>query len=113
MLDLDLIRRDPDLVRQALRSRGEELAVEAILDLDARRRESIHQADELRGQRNKASQEIGQRGQVPAELLQEMRGVGQRISALEEEVKGIENELSGLLMTIPNIPRDDVPVGPD
>ncbi|MCH7705870.1 MAG: serine--tRNA ligase [Chloroflexi bacterium] len=113
MLDLDLIRRDPDLVRQALRSRGEELAVEAILDLDARRRESIHRADELRGQRNKASHEIGRSGQLPPEMLQEMRGVGQRISALEEEVKGIENELSGLLMTIPNIPRDDVPVGPD
>ena len=113
MLDLDLIRRDPDLVRQALRSRGEELAVEAILDLDARRRERIHRADELRGQRNKASHEIGRSGQLPPEMLQEMRGVGQRISALEEEVKGIENELSGLLMTIPNIPRDDVPVGPD
>ena len=113
MLDLDLIRRDPDLVRKALHSRGEELAVETILELDTRRRESIHQADELRNQRNKASQEIGQRGQLPPELLQEMRGVGQRISVLEEEVKGIENELSSLLLTIPNIPRDDVPVGPD
>ena len=113
MLDLDLIRRDPDLVRKALHSRGEELAVETILELDTRRRESIHQADELRNQRNKASQEIGQRGQLPPELLQEMRGVGQRINVLEEEVKGIENELSSLLLTIPNIPRDDVPVGPD
>jgi len=113
VLDLDLIRRDPDLVRKALHSRGEELAVETILELDTRRRESIHQADELRNQRNKASQEIGQRGQLPPELLQEMRGVGQRISVLEEEVKGIENELSSLLLTIPNIPRDDVPVGPD
>jgi len=113
VLDLDLIRRDPDLVRKALHSRGEELAVETILELDTRRRESIHQADELRNQRNKASQEIGQRGQLPPELLQEMRGVGQRINVLEEEVKGIENELSSLLLTIPNIPRDDVPVGPD
>ncbi len=113
MLDLDLIRRDPDLVRQALRNRGEELAVETILDLDTRRREGIHQADELRGQRNKVSHEIGQSGRLPQEMLEEMRGVGQRISVLEDEVKGIESELSGLLLTVPNIPRDDVPVGPD
>ena len=113
MLDLDLIRRDPDLVRQALRNRGEELAVETILELDSRRRELIHRADEMRAQRNKASQEIGQSGQLPTELLQEMRGVGERISALEEEVKGVESELSGLMLTLPNIPRDDVPVGLD
>ena len=113
MLDLDLIRRDPELVRQALRNRGEESALEPILTLDAQRRERIFEGDELRARRNHVSQEIGRGGERPPAILQEMRQVGERIKALEEEVNGIEGELTTRLLTLPNIPRDDVPVGLD
>ena len=113
MLDLDLIRRDPELVRQALRNRGEESALEPILGLDAQRRQRIFEGDELRSRRNQVSQEIGRSGERPPALLEEMRQVGEHIKALEEEVKGIEGELTALLLALPNIPRDDVPVGPD
>ena len=113
MLDLDLIRRDPELVRQALHSRGEESALEPILELDTRRRQRIHEGDELRARRNQVSQEIGRSPERSPEVLQEMRHVGERVKALEDEVKGIEEELNALLLTLPNIPKDNVPVGPD
>ena len=113
MLDLDLIRRDPELVRQALHSRGEESALEPILELDTQRRQRIHEGDQLRSRRNQVSQEIGRSAERSPEVLQEMRQVGERIKALEDEVKGIEEELNALLLTLSNIPKDDVPVGPD
>ena len=113
MLDLDLIRRDTELVRQALRNRDEESFLEHILELDARRRELVYEGDQLRARRNQASQEIGRSGERPIALLQEMRQIGDQIKSVEDEVKGIEQELTGLLLNLPNIPRDDVPVGPD
>ena len=113
MLDLDLLRRDPELVRQALQRRGEEIALEPILELDTRRREAVHEGDELRAHRNEVSKKIGLSGQRSPELIQEMRQVGERIKALEEEAKGLEERLRSLLLTMPNIPREDVPPGPD
>ncbi len=129
MLDLDLIRRDPDLIRQALQRRGEEIALEPILALDARRRQAVHQGDELRARRNEVSKEIGQlvgeagrtldQGQAKESseraerAKKEMRQVGGRIKVLEDEVKSLDEELNGLLLTLPNIPREEVPDGPD
>ena len=113
MLDLDLIRRDPDQVRQALENRGEDDSVGPILELDGRRRESIRIGDELRAYRNQVSQEIGRSQERPLERIQEMRDVGERIKVLEDEVKDIEQQLDGLLLRVPNIPRSDVPVGAD
>ena len=113
MLDLDLIRRDPDQVRQALENRGEDDSVGPILELDGRRRESIRIGDELRAYRNQVSQEIGRSQERPLERIQEMRDVGERIKVLEDEVKDIEQQLDGLLLRVPNIPRNDVPVGAD
>ncbi len=114
MLDLDLIRRNPELVRQALRSRGEELALEPILELDAQRRLLIHEGDQLRARRNQVSREIGGGGghRDPG-LIREMRQVGERIKALEEEAKALEEQRDALLLTLPNIPSNDVPVGSD
>ncbi|MBI4311568.1 MAG: serine--tRNA ligase [Chloroflexi bacterium] len=114
MLDIELIRRNPDLVRQALASRGEESALEPILALDAKRRDAIHQGDELRARRNAVSQEIGRsKGERPPELIAEMRQVGDRIKALEEEVKAVEAEVNNALLVLPNLPRPDVPQGLD
>ena len=113
MLDLDLIRRNPELVRQALRTRGEESVLEPILELDSQRRLRVHEGDELRARRNEVSREIGHGGERKPTLIQEMRQVGERIKTLEEEAKALEEQLAALLLTLPNIPREDVPVGPD
>jgi seryl-tRNA synthetase len=117
MLSIDLIRRYPDLVRKALESRGEKDQVDQILDIDVQRRQAVAQGDELRSRRNQVSRQVGQArsaGQEPpAETIQEMRKVGDDISRLEQEVKDLDDQLSGILLTLPNIPLTDVPQGLD
>ncbi len=113
MLDLDMIRRDPDAVRQALGKRGEDSTLERILELDAERRGTIQERDELRAHRNQVSQELGRSGERPPELLQEMRLVGGNVKSLEEQLRKVEEELNALLLELPNTPLEDVPVGPD
>ncbi len=115
MLSIELIRRDPEFVRQALVSRGEEGPLEELLALDARRRHAISQGDELRARRNQASRAIGQlrsQGQdAPEVVVREMREVGQEIDALEQETKGLEERINSILLELPNLPRSDVPKG--
>ena len=113
MLDIDLIRRNPDLVREALRNRGDDSSLETILELDTRHRRHIHEGDELRARRNQASQEIGRGGESSSERRQELRLLGERVKELEEETRKLQQELAELLLVLPNIPRDDVPIGPD
>jgi seryl-tRNA synthetase len=115
MLSIELIRKDPDLVRRALESRGEEGAIGQLLELDARRRQAIAQGDELRAQRNQVSRRLGQLRaggqQPPADVVAEMRQTGERIQSLEAQVQELDQSIQTILMGLPNLPRADVPVG--
>ena len=115
MLSIEQIRRDPEYVRQALASRGEEGSLAELLALDTQRRHAISQGDELRSRRNQASRQIGQlraSGQdAPADVVQEMREVGQQISGLEQETKDLDERIHHILLELPNLPRPDVPPG--
>ena len=113
MISIDLIRSDPDRVRRATETRGDEVPIDRVLELDARRREVISETDGLRARRNEVSRELGRSGERPSELIDEMRGVGERIKQLEGESRAARDELDELLLSIPNIPADDVPVGDD
>ena len=113
MISIELIRSAPDTVRHAMESRGEELPIDRILDLDGRRRVAISEADSLRARRNDVSGRLGQTKERPPELIEEMRKVGTRIKALEDDIRTIEGELEAHLLMIPNVPADDVPVGDD
>ncbi|GIS81770.1 MAG: hypothetical protein CM1200mP15_04020 [Dehalococcoidia bacterium] len=83
MLSLELIRKDPDLVKAAMLSKGEEDCIDLILELDSKRRQAVTQGDELRAKRNEVSRHIGQArssGESPSEqVLEEMRQVGDNI----------------------------------
>lgn len=112
MLDIERIRREPEVIRRALGRRGEEeFSLDLILDLDVRRRELVSERDSLRERRNEASKEIGRMKQKPADRIQEMRDVGDRIKAVENEVREVEVQLRDRLLWLPNIPLDDVPDG--
>ncbi len=112
MLSIELIRSDPDYVRQALARRGEDAAaVDEAAELDIQRRGAIQRGDGLRARRNEASRRIGQSRERPPELLDELRSVGEEIKALEQEVAGLEERIGGILMGLPNIPLEDVPDG--
>ena len=113
MISIELIRSQPDLVRDAMAKRGEDVPIDRILELDAQRRSATAEADNLRARRNEVSRQLGHMKERPPELIQEMRDVGDRVKALEEEIRGTEEESTSLLLTIPNMPRDDVPPGED
>ena len=113
MISIDLIRRDPDLVRQAMRNRAADVPLDEILSLDEERRSLIVQADALRARRNEVSREMGRSKERPQELIEEMRSAGSQIKELEERLRSTGEKLDGLLLKVPNIPDDSAPVGPD
>ena len=113
MISIDLIRRDTDLVRQAMRNRAADVPLDEILSLDEERRSLIVQADALRARRNEVSREMGRSKERPQELIEEMRSAGSQIKELEERLRSTGDKLDGLLLSVPNIPDDSAPVGPD
>ena len=102
-------------MKSALESRGEEDPLDEILALDVTRRQLITEGDELRARRNQVSRQVGEArrdGQEPpADIVAEMRQVGDRISELEQESKSLEERIDSILMRLPNIPLPDVPKG--
>ncbi len=116
MLDINLIREQPDLVRKALRDRQMDAApVDHILDLDARRRGIIAQVESLKAERNAVSKEISQMKDPSARQakIEAMRAVGEKIAGLDKEVAAVEEELKAVASTIPNIPDGRTPLGKD
>jgi len=116
MLDLTFIREQPQKVQEGLRKRGLAMDLSSLLDLDAKRRALLRRVEELRFQRNKASDEIGRlkrEGKSAEELLVQMKGVSEEIKRLEEDIASMENKEKELLLILPNIPHESVPEGAD
>ncbi len=116
MLDIALIREQPELVKAALLSRNEDPAqVDIILALDAQRRKLLQEVEALRAERNHVSKEISRlKDKVERErLIAEMRQVGDRISELEARLREVEPDLKATMLALPNPPHASVPVGPD
>ena len=114
MLSIEQIVNDPGFVRQKLADRGETPPIEQIIELDTGRRALVHDGDVLRAKRNDVSRGIGKSGGKPSpEQIAEMRSVGDQIKAIEAQQDEVQQKLHDLLIVLPNLPRDDVPVGPD
>lgn len=115
MLDITLIREQPDRVKKAMRDLNADAPVDAILAADTRRRELLTQTESLRAERNAVSKEISRTAdaQVRQTKIERMRAVGDLIGQLEQELKEIEDSMSSLMLQVPNLPGPDVPVGPD
>lgn len=115
MLDIQLLRDNPEAVTSALRRRGIDPPVQAALELDGRRRGLLGEVEALKAERNRVSKEIGGMKDAAARQVRidEMRGLGDRIDRLDEDVRRVDQELHGLLAGLPNLPADDVPDGPD
>jgi seryl-tRNA synthetase len=111
MLDIRLIRENPDLVRQALEKRGSAFVLDDILKLDGDYRSLLRQTEELRAKHNQASKQLGQRKEKPPELMEQMRQLGEQISSLQQETKEVKARLDSLLLELPNIPHPSVPFG--
>jgi len=116
MLDINLIRETPDVVRKALKDRQMDTSpVDAILQLDEKRRALLSQVEVLKAERNVVSKEIGQMKDATARnsRIEAMREVGDRIAEFDKQVAEVENELNTLTASLPNIPDARVPYGVD
>ncbi len=116
MLDINLIREQPDMVRKSLHDRQMDPSpVDHILELDARRRAILSQVELLKAERNAVSKEIGQMKDASTRQLkiEAMRSVGERIAGLDREVSEVEEELKAAMAGIPNLPDGRTPYGKD
>ncbi len=116
MLDITLFREQPDVVRDALRKRHEDVGlVDQVIALDRRRRDLLAEVESLRAERNRVSKEIA-RTKDPAEReakIAAMRDLKARLEHLEERLRAVEQELQDVMLRIPNIPHASVPEGVD
>lgn len=118
MLDIRLIRERPDFVkdRLALRGGGDEAQIDQLLALDQQRRKTETAVQALNSQRNKLSKDIGgkrARGEPSAELEEKVRGIGDEIARLDNELSASSEQQRDLLLQIPNLPHLTVPAGKD
>ena len=116
MLSLSRIRNNPEQIKAGLDSRNESIDLDKVLKLDEKQREKIHQLNEMRAQRNSASEAIAEAkrsGKDSDDAIADMRKVSDIIRDLEKVVSDIEQTLDDQLELIPNIPHDTVPVGQD
>lgn len=114
MLDLKFVRSNLDFVKRKQRERGAGFDVEAFESLERQRRDILREVEALRNERNVASKEVGARkkkGLDATDLIEKTAAVSARIKELEEELKGVESKLTSLMLEIPNIPHESVPVG--
>ena len=116
MLSIDIIRNNPKEVEQGLARRGEKLLISEIIKLDESYRSDLAQANEMRAERNVASDKIARAkklGENSDKAINAMRKLSQQIKVLEEKTQSSKNELDQLLLGLPNIPHESVPEGKD
>lgn len=112
MLDLRLIREQPDAVARALADKGGADLIHEILARDGERRRLIRETEGLKALRNRTSADLAQyKGGVPEDLRAQMRTVGDRIKALDAELKTVDEAIEALLVQVPNVPHPSVPAG--
>ncbi len=114
MLDLELLRKQPDEVAAALRRRGAEADLEPILEADRRRRELIDRVQTLSGDRKRIGKEIGERkraGEDTAELEATATAAREELGSLTPELETVEQRLRDLMLELPNVPDPRVPAG--
>jgi len=116
MLDMKMIRENPENIRKMLKDRDVQFDLDLLLDLDKKRREMIISTDELRKKKNEMSIKISEAKKTGSEvtpIIQEMQLVSQELAKLEEVQHETELEYSKLALTIPNVLHESVPCGDD
>ena len=114
MLDIKLIRENPEKINELLKRRNPELSIDAVLEVDEERRQIQTQADELRAKRKNDSQKIGmmkKNGENTDAIQEDVRKLGDEIKALEEKQVELDEKQRNLLLYTPNIPDETTPIG--
>ena len=115
MLDLRLIREQPEFVKAEIARLHAEAPIDQILTLDERRRALLTEVEALKAERNDGSTVVGKTRDAAEreDAIARMRELGDRITALDETVRQVEAELNDLLLRVPNLPAEGVPEGAD
>lgn len=117
MLDIRLIRSEPEFVKDKVAKRGDDpKVIDEILELDKKRRELIAQTEELKSRRNKVSGEIAQKKRNKEnadDVILEMRQVGDQIKEIDQNLNQLNEDVTYRLVRIPNLISDETPVGKD
>src|ERR1700719_85505 len=118
MLDIRLIREKPDFIRERIASRGGDEAnrIDELLKVDAERRKAESELQQLQSERNRLSKEIGakkSRSEATKDLETEVRKIGDRIVDLNQRTASFDEQQRNLLLEIPNLPHESVPIGKD
>ena len=116
MLDIKLIRENPEKINELLKRRNPNLSVDAVLEIDNERRKIQFQADELRAKRKQESNKIGamkKEGIDTTEIQAEIRQLGEDVKKLEETLNELDLKQKEALLFIPNTPDPEIPIGAD
>jgi len=118
MIDIKLIRENPDFVKERLKTRDESYIklIDRLLEIDEERRKIIKEIESLRAERNEKSKLfpiLKKEGKDTTEIQQRVKQIGEIIKNLEDKLQEIENEFNNILYYIPNLPAPDVPIGKD
>jgi len=115
MLDLRLVRDNPDVVRDGLRRRGADpVLVDGVLEADRRRRDLVQEVERLRAEQNRVSAAIPKlSGEEKTRRIAEMREVSTRLKSLEPKMRSADEALHTALLRLPNLPHPSVPAGAD
>ena len=114
MLDINLIRNNPDYVKEALAKREYEVDLTEFLAWDARRREILVENETLKAERNKKSKEIPmlkKQGKDASGLLEELKQMADRVKEMDEEQTALEEKITKFVQALPNLPAEDVIAG--
>ena len=116
MLDVKFVRENIDAVKTMLSNRHNKLSLDGFVDLEKKRREVLAETETLKAQRNTVSKQIGamkKSGENADAMVAEMQAVGEKIAKLDAELKEIDGQLQDIMLSIPNMPKEDVPYGVD
>ena len=114
MLDIKLIRTEPEKVKKALARRKGNVDIDALLALDTKKRETLFEVEQLKSKQNDVSKKIPamkKAGEDTTAVFAEMKELSDEIKALDDKVRELDEEIYKTMLTIPNIPCDDVPDG--
>lgn len=114
MLDMKFIRENPDFVKEAVAKKKTTVDIDTLLELDNKRRDIIHQVEDLKAKRNSASADIAKKkkaGESADDAIAEMKKVGEQISVLDNQLRDLDGQIKNISTWIPNLPHESVQIG--
>lgn len=116
MLDIKILRTEPDRIRTALKNRNNDLDITPAIELDSKRRALLMKVEQMKATQNEISKKIPamkKAGEDTSAIFAEMKTLSNEIKELDSEVSAIDEELKNFMLRIPNIPSDKAPIGVD